>query len=1040
MAKTPILSNIVNISTSAPTINSNNNLIESAFRNTISRDGSTPNQMEADLDLNSHDLLNAGTVEAENLIVDGVDLQSHINLSQFWATESKRFRDEAENIVESTLELEAKRSVDTFTGTGVQTVFTLSEAPVSEDFTQVYVDGVYQNKSTYSISGLDIIFSEAPPLDSTIEVNTLEQGSVGTLSSQYVSYGESNVKDTLDSLVESPKYSQNFSSREELALALPTLTEGKPVSVGGVDYVVDSTATGMDSAMWDIGVNGVRSLDRPVNAWVSAFHNTNSPRELKLYSSADGVSYRRLNDMPLLSAGAPMIGGNPVLKFWDGYFYLLSEGYSYGSFDFIIYRSQDLTTWERFNCKAGPSAVASATVPAPGATVPASEVWGADMEFSPDGTLDVWITLPFGPAVTDAFGVNMAADRRVYRTRCTDLATLTFSPPQLVTESVGHPARVYQSTTGALVAPTRPLAHLTTRASGDAGFDVAFAEFFTSAFPKDDLIFVPCGKGGSGFSNGEWTAGGASYTATVSRMQAVIAANPGAVVEGVLWNQGGADTNNTNYQTQLSSLIDRLRADIPQLAGKPFIMGHRAPSAPGGSVDVNSVMNTVAAAKTNVAVVTADGLVSENDLLHFSSESYRALGMRYWKAFKSLRGSVGSGTTPVKRIVLIAGQSNAVGWNPYRQPSLIDASATRTPTGGVLALKDEILKVLRFYDGPGPTGPWTFREVVYDDTYKLEGPSLVPRRNADGSVDWDLYAEGHNDVNGVRSNRMMVWRGNGGAGGWTSRQLINSSGGIRHGSPLNLAFADPAAFKAYGKYALTVVGSTIPRTELEVELQAGQRTIYPQQDTIYFVTGVGNVVNLTLLDGPADGFWLAVMSASSTTGIIVKNAEASLTEAVLGFGNSNDRMIRFQKRGATGKYYPTVGGTRAAFSANKGGTTQSVTAGTSTQITFGTKDFDIGGHFSGSVWTPPPGRYLLSAQALVLSGEAGATNSLFLRKNGSMIRQAQAQWAGVGSIGISAIVTANGTDTFELAINMGGTGSKTITGAATNTWFEGAPV
>lgn len=837
-----------------------------------------------------------------------------------------------------------------------------------------------------------------------------------------------------------PGLTRNFTSRQQLVAAMPLLPAGQRVTVAGEPYIVDPSATGMDSAMWDTGVNGVRSPDRPVNAWVSAFHNTNSPRELKLYSSADGVSFRRLNDMPLLSGGAPMGGGNPVLKFWNGYFYLLSEGYSYGSFDFIIYRSQDLTTWQRFNCKAGSTAVASASVPAPGATVPASEVWGADMEFGPDGTLDVWITLPFGPAVTDAFGANMAADRRVYRTRCTNLATLTFSPPQLVTEAVGHPARVYQSTTGALVAPTRPLAHLNTRAAGDAGFDVAFAEFFTSAFPKDDLIFVPCGKGGSGFSNGEWIAGGASYTATVSRMQAVIAANPGAVVEAVLWNQGGADTNNTSYQTQLASLIDRLRADIPQLAGKPFIMGHRAPSAPGGSVDVNAVMDAVAAAKAKVAVVTADGLVSENDLLHFASESYRALGMRYWKAFKSLRGAVGSGATAVKRIVLIAGQSNAVGWNPYRPPSLIDASAARTPAGWVLALKDEILKVLRFYDGPGPTGPWTFRELVYDDTYKLEGPSLVPRRNADGSVAWDLYAEGHNDVNGVRSNRMMVWRGNGGATGWTTRQLIDATGGIRHGSPLNLAFADPAAFKAYGKYALAVAGSAIPRTELEVELQSGNRTIYPQQDTIYFVTGIGNVVNLTLLDGPADGFWLAVLSMANSTGIIVKNAEASPAEVALGFGNSSDRMIRFQRRGTTGKYYPTIGGARAAFSANKGGTTQDVTAGTSTRITFGTEVFDIGGHFSGSIWTPPPGRYLLSGQALVLSGEADATNSLFLRKNGSMIRQAQAQWAGVGSVGISAIVTANGSDTFELAIDMGGTGSKTITGAEANTWFEGVAI
>ena len=35
-------------------------LIEEALNNTVSRDGATPNQMEADLDLNGRTLLNTG--------------------------------------------------------------------------------------------------------------------------------------------------------------------------------------------------------------------------------------------------------------------------------------------------------------------------------------------------------------------------------------------------------------------------------------------------------------------------------------------------------------------------------------------------------------------------------------------------------------------------------------------------------------------------------------------------------------------------------------------------------------------------------------------------------------------------------------------------------------------------------------------------------------------------------------------------------------------------------------------------------------------
>jgi Domain of unknown function (DUF4183) len=60
---------------------------------------------------------------------------------------------------------------ENFTGTGSQTVFTLAAAPYSENSTNVYINGVYQQKNTYSIAGAVITFSEAPPVNSSIEVN-----------------------------------------------------------------------------------------------------------------------------------------------------------------------------------------------------------------------------------------------------------------------------------------------------------------------------------------------------------------------------------------------------------------------------------------------------------------------------------------------------------------------------------------------------------------------------------------------------------------------------------------------------------------------------------------------------------------------------------------------------------------------------------------------------------------------------------------------------------------------------------------------------
>ena len=60
--------------------------------------------------------------------------------------------------------------VDNFTGNGSQTIFTLSAASLGENYTFIYIDGVYQNKNTYTISGTTLTFSEAPPYGSIIEI------------------------------------------------------------------------------------------------------------------------------------------------------------------------------------------------------------------------------------------------------------------------------------------------------------------------------------------------------------------------------------------------------------------------------------------------------------------------------------------------------------------------------------------------------------------------------------------------------------------------------------------------------------------------------------------------------------------------------------------------------------------------------------------------------------------------------------------------------------------------------------------------------
>lgn len=50
------------------------------------------------------------------------------------------------------------------TGNGAQTIFPVSSVPSA-----IYINGVYQNQSSYTLAGGNVTFSQAPPLTSVIE-------------------------------------------------------------------------------------------------------------------------------------------------------------------------------------------------------------------------------------------------------------------------------------------------------------------------------------------------------------------------------------------------------------------------------------------------------------------------------------------------------------------------------------------------------------------------------------------------------------------------------------------------------------------------------------------------------------------------------------------------------------------------------------------------------------------------------------------------------------------------------------------------------
>ena len=81
-----------------------------------------------------------------------------------------------------------------FTATSGQTAFTLSQDPKSENNTQVYINGVYQQKTDYTVSGTTLTFDTGLTVGDVVEVNMFTVTTLGNTDT--VSEGSSNLYHT----------------------------------------------------------------------------------------------------------------------------------------------------------------------------------------------------------------------------------------------------------------------------------------------------------------------------------------------------------------------------------------------------------------------------------------------------------------------------------------------------------------------------------------------------------------------------------------------------------------------------------------------------------------------------------------------------------------------------------------------------------------------------------------------------------------------------------------------------------------------------
>jgi hypothetical protein len=186
-------------------------------------------------------------------------------------------------------------AVQNLSGDGVETEFALATAPVSENNTQVYIGGVYQQKDQYSISGTTLTFTSAPPSGTNnIEVVTLNTLPLGVTSADLVQFQPAGtgavlrtVEDALRDLVSVKSFVTGLNDAAFQAAIDSLPTNGGMVFVPPGNYTFSNTVN-LRSGVYLMGMGGRDGVRITANG-ITALSAVNTVQvridNLRLYSN-----------------------------------------------------------------------------------------------------------------------------------------------------------------------------------------------------------------------------------------------------------------------------------------------------------------------------------------------------------------------------------------------------------------------------------------------------------------------------------------------------------------------------------------------------------------------------------------------------------------------------------------------------------------------------------------------------------------------------------------------------------------------------------
>ena len=155
---------------------------------------------------------------------------------------------------------------------------------------------------------------------------------------------------------------------------------------------------------------------------------------------------------------------------------------------------------------------------------------------------------------------------------------------------------------------------------------------------KEPVGFIPCAVGGTSLY--DWRVGGDlfEYTYTISKL-----AQKQCEIIGILWHQGENNTGSheeaENYEKDFMEIITEMKSrlgieNVPVILGElgQYLKEH--PEKWFKCVDeVNQHIHNIAK-QDGFYVVSAEGLTSNPDYIHFNAKSLRIFGERYFEVYK----------------------------------------------------------------------------------------------------------------------------------------------------------------------------------------------------------------------------------------------------------------------------------------------------------------------------------------------------------------------------------------------------------------------